>query len=152
MWSRRHDRREGSVDVTDLDRLLDFAARSRLPGGGFGYLGDDGRVRPERGQETWIVARMTHVFGFAQLSGPSGWDGLVRHGIEALAVGTLRDGEHGGRSASTADDTKAAYVHAFVVLAEAAATTAVAHGGRELPDEALNVWQTRFWDQAEGLA
>ena len=40
------------MDVTDLDRLLEFAARSRLPEGGFGYLGDDGRVRPERGQET----------------------------------------------------------------------------------------------------
>src|SRR3712207_9542831 len=110
MWSRRHDRREGSVDVADLDRLLDFAARSRLPGGGFGYLGDDGRVRPERGQESWIVARMTHVFGLAQLSGRSGWDELVRHGVEALAAGPLHDGGRGGWYASTSDDTKAAYV------------------------------------------
>ena len=140
------------VDGTDLDRLLDFAARSRLPGGGFGYLGDDGRVRPERGQETWIVARMTHVFGLAQLTGRSGWDGLVRHGVEALTAGPLHDGAHGGWYASTSDDTKAAYVHAFVVLAGATATSAGAPGGRELLDEALDVWQTRFWDDAEGLA
>src|ERR687890_1657839 len=152
MGSRRHDRREGSVDVTDLDRLLDFAARSRLPGGGFGYLGDDGRVRLERGQESWIVARMTHVFGLAQLSGRSGWDELVRHGVEALVAGPLHDGGRGGWYASTADDTKAAYVHAFVVLAGATATAAGAPGGRELLDEALGVWQTRFWDDAEGLA
>jgi mannose/cellobiose epimerase-like protein (N-acyl-D-glucosamine 2-epimerase family) len=138
--------------VTDLDRLLDFAARSRLPGGGFGYLGDDGRVLPERGQETWIVARMTHVFGLAQLTGRTGWDELVRHGVEALAAGPLHDGARGGWYASTADDTKAAYVHAFAVLAGATATTAGAPGGRELLDEALGVWQTRFWDDAEGMA
>ena len=53
--------------VTDLDRLLDFAERSRLPEGGFGYLGADGTVLADRPQETWIVARMTHVFGLAQL-------------------------------------------------------------------------------------
>jgi mannose/cellobiose epimerase-like protein (N-acyl-D-glucosamine 2-epimerase family) len=140
------------VDVTDLDRLLDFAARSRLPEGGFGYLGDDGRVRPERGQETWIVARMTHVFGLARLSGRSGWDELVRHGVEALAAGPLHDGGRGGWYASTADDTKAAYVHAFAVLAGATATAAGAPGGRELLDQALGVWQTRFWDDAAGLA
>jgi len=138
--------------VTDVDRLLEFAARSLLPGGGFGYLGDDGRVRPERGLETWIVARMTHVFGLAQLSGLPGWDGPVRHGVAALATGPLRDGENGGWYASVEDDTKSAYVHAFVVLAGATATTVGAPGGRELLDEALDVWQTRFWDETAGLA
>ena len=71
--------------MTDLDRLLDFAARSRLPEGGFGYLGDDGRVLPDRPVETWIVARMTHVFGLAHpaRAGP-GADELVRHGVAAL--------------------------------------------------------------------
>ncbi|HEY4625742.1 MAG TPA: hypothetical protein VIH01_06960, partial [Blastococcus sp.] len=47
--------------MTDLDGLLDLAERSRVPGG-FGYLGSDGRVVPGRPLETWIVARMTHVF------------------------------------------------------------------------------------------
>jgi mannose/cellobiose epimerase-like protein (N-acyl-D-glucosamine 2-epimerase family) len=138
--------------VTDLDRLLGFAARSRLPGGGFGHLGSDGRVRLERGQETWIVARMTHVFGLAQLTGRTGWDGLVRHGVAALIGGPLHDGTHGGWRASTEDDTKGAYVHAFVVLAGATASTAGAPGGRELLEEALEAWQSRFWDDAEGLA
>ena len=31
--------------------------------------------------ETWIVARMTHVFGLAQLLGRPGADELVRHGV-----------------------------------------------------------------------
>jgi mannose/cellobiose epimerase-like protein (N-acyl-D-glucosamine 2-epimerase family) len=138
--------------VTDLGRLLDFAARSRLPEGGFGYLGDDGRVLPDRPVETWIVARMTHVFGLAHLLGRPGADELVRHGLAALTDGPLHDGEHGGWRASTEDDTKAAYVHAFVVLAGSTSAAAGAEGGRDLLTDALDVWQTRFWDDAEGLA
>jgi mannose/cellobiose epimerase-like protein (N-acyl-D-glucosamine 2-epimerase family) len=138
--------------VTDLDRLLDFAARSRLPDGGFGYLGDDGRVLPDRPVETWIVARMTHVFGLARLLGRPGADELVRHGVAALTDGPLHDREHGGWRSSTEDDTKAAYVHAFVVLAGSTAATAGTQGGRELLDEAVTTWQTRFWDDVEGLA
>jgi mannose/cellobiose epimerase-like protein (N-acyl-D-glucosamine 2-epimerase family) len=138
--------------VTDLDRLLDFAARSRLPDGGFGYLGDDGRVLPGRPVETWIVARMTHVFGLATLLGRPGADELVRHGVAALTDGPLCDTEHGGWRASTDDDTKAAYVHAFVVLAGSTATAAGAAGGPALLSDALDVWQTRFWDDAAGLA
>jgi mannose/cellobiose epimerase-like protein (N-acyl-D-glucosamine 2-epimerase family) len=138
--------------VTDLARLLDFAARSRLPEGGFGYLGDDGRVLPGRPVETWIVARMTHVFGLAQLLGRPGADELVRHGVAALAGGPLHDAEHGGWRATTEDDTKAAYVHAFVVLAGSTAAAAGVEGGKELLTDALAVWQTRFWDDAEGLA
>jgi mannose/cellobiose epimerase-like protein (N-acyl-D-glucosamine 2-epimerase family) len=138
--------------MTDLGRLLDFAARSRLPQGGFGYLGDDGRVVPGRPVETWIVARMTHVFGLAHLLGRPGADDLVRHGLAALTDGPLHDGEHGGWRAGTDDDTKAAYVHAFVVLAGSTATVAGVAGGPELLAEGLDVWQGRFWDDDAGLA
>jgi mannose/cellobiose epimerase-like protein (N-acyl-D-glucosamine 2-epimerase family) len=138
--------------MTDLDRLLDFAARSRLADGGFGYLGSDGRVLPERPVETWIVARMTHVFGLAQLLGRPGADDLVRHGLAALTDGPLHDGRNGGWFSATDDDTKAAYVHAFVVLAGSTATLAGVEGGRDLLGEALEVWQGRFWDDAAGMA
>jgi mannose/cellobiose epimerase-like protein (N-acyl-D-glucosamine 2-epimerase family) len=138
--------------VTDLDRLLAFAARSRLPEGGFGYLGSDGTVVPDRPVETWIVARMTHVFGLASLLGRPGADELVRSGVAALVDGPLHDAEHGGWRSSTDDDTKAAYVHAFVVLAGSTATAAGVDGGRALLDDALDVWQTRFWDDDAGLA
>jgi mannose/cellobiose epimerase-like protein (N-acyl-D-glucosamine 2-epimerase family) len=138
--------------VTDLDRLLDFAARSRLPEGGFGYLGDDGRVLPGRPVETWIVARMTHVFGLAHLLGRPGALGLARHGVLALTEGPLHDVAHGGWSASTADPTKAAYVHAFAVLAGATSTTAGVESGRQLLAEALGVWLGRFRDDDAGMA
>jgi mannose/cellobiose epimerase-like protein (N-acyl-D-glucosamine 2-epimerase family) len=138
--------------VTDLDGLLDFAERSRLPDGGFGYLGDDGRVLTDRPMETWIVARMTHVFGLAHLLGRPRADELVRHGVAALTDGPLHDAEHGGWRASTDDDTKAAYPHAFVMLAGSTAATAGVDGGPELLRAAIDVWQERFWDDAEGMA
>jgi sulfoquinovose isomerase len=137
--------------VTDLNRLLDLAARSAVPGG-FGYLGPDGRVLADLPFQTWIVARMTHVFGLARLLGRPGASGLLRSGVEALAGGPLHDGDHGGWRAAADDDTKTAYVHAFVVLAGATATTAGAPGGRALLDEALGVWETRFWDDRAGMA
>ena len=138
--------------MTDLDRLLGFAARSRLDDGGFGYLGADGDVLPGRPVETWIVARMTHVFGLARILGRPGAGELAGHGVAALAGGPLHDRENGGWRASTDDDGKAAYVHAFVVLAGSTATAAGVPGGRALLDEALQVWQARFWDDEAGLA
>jgi mannose/cellobiose epimerase-like protein (N-acyl-D-glucosamine 2-epimerase family) len=138
--------------VTDLDRLLDFAARSRLRQGGFGYLGDDGRVLADRPVETWIVARMTHVFGLAQLLGRPDADDLVRHGLAALTEGPLHDRRNGGWFSASDDDTKAAYVHAFVVLAGSTATLAGIDGGPDLLRESLEVWQGRFWDDAAGMA
>jgi mannose/cellobiose epimerase-like protein (N-acyl-D-glucosamine 2-epimerase family) len=137
--------------VTDLDGLLAFAARSWVPEGGFGHLGADG-VLADRPQETYVVARMTHVFGLAALLGRPGAAVLARHGVSALTGGPLHDAEHGGWRAAEDDDTKAAYVHAFVVLAGATATAAGIDGGRRLLGQALAVWDGRFWDDAAGLA
>ncbi|RBY82786.1 AGE family epimerase/isomerase [Blastococcus sp. TF02A-26] len=136
--------------MTDLDRLLAFAARSRVPEGGFGYLRADGSLE-DRPQETYIVARMTHVFGLAALLGRPGPAALARHGVAALLDGPLHDAEHGGWRSAGDDDTKAAYAHAFVVLAGATATAAGVEGGRQLLGQALAVWDGRFWDDAEGL-
>ena len=136
--------------VTDLDRLLSFAARSRVPGG-FGWLDDTGELL-DRPVETWISARMTHVFALASLLDHPGAAALAAHGVATLRTGPLHDAEHGGWRSSTADDGKAAYVHAFVVLAGASATAAGTEGGRELLDEALTVWEGRFWDDEQGLA
>jgi mannose/cellobiose epimerase-like protein (N-acyl-D-glucosamine 2-epimerase family) len=92
------------------------------------------------------------VFGLAVLLGRPGADELVRHGVGALRGGPLHDSEFGGWRASTADDTKTAYVHAFVVLAGSTATAAGIDGGPALLDEALQIWNARFWDERAGLA
>jgi mannose/cellobiose epimerase-like protein (N-acyl-D-glucosamine 2-epimerase family) len=136
---------------TRLEPLLAFAARSRVDGG-FGYLAADGSLLPGRPLETWIGARMTHVFGLATLLGHPGAREPAEHGVAALLSGPLHDAEHGGWRAAVGDDTKAAYVHAFVVLAGATATVAGLAGGRGLLDEALDVWDRRFWDEDAGLA
>lgn len=136
---------------TELGPLLCFAAGSRVPGG-FGYLGDDGVVLPDRPVETWISARMTHVFGLAALLDHPGAAELAEHGVTALREGPLHDAEHGGWRAAVDDDSKAAYVHAFVVLAGSTATVAGVPGGRELLAEALEVWEQWFWDDDAGLA
>ncbi|TFV52013.1 AGE family epimerase/isomerase [Blastococcus sp. TF02A_35] len=135
--------------MTDLDRLLAFAARSRTDDG-FGYLGSDGSLLPGRPQETWIVARMTHVFGLAHLLRRPGAGELAAHGVAALRRGPLHDDANGGWRSSTEDDGKAAYVHAFVLLA--GSTAAAAGLGEDLLAEALEVWQERFWDDDAGLA
>ncbi len=50
--------------MTDLDRLLDLAARSRVPGG-FGYLGSDGRVVdcPREDVTGWIRRGPSGIIG-----------------------------------------------------------------------------------------
>jgi mannose/cellobiose epimerase-like protein (N-acyl-D-glucosamine 2-epimerase family) len=147
----------GALLTDELTRLLTFAAGARRADGGFGYLAADGSVDPTRPRETYVTARMTHVFALAAMLGRPGGAELAAHGVQGLQ-GPFRDAEHGGwfaalgPAAGEVDGTKAAYVHAFVVLAGASAATAGVAGGAELLDDALGVWDGRFWDGAAGLA
>ncbi len=58
--------------AAETDRLLDFAAGSRHPDGGFAWLRSDGTPDLERPRELWITTRMTHVFALGVLLGPAG--------------------------------------------------------------------------------
>lgn len=132
-------------------RLVQFAAASRAPGGGFGWLDRRGNREPDRPVPTWITGRMTHVFSLAHLLGTPDAADLVDHGIAGFR-GVLRDAEHGGWFASTADPAKASYEHAFVVLGAGSATAAGRPGAEDLLSEALEVVDVRFWDERAGLA
>ncbi len=140
----------------ETDRLLAFGTASATPTGGFGRLDDVGRPLPGP-VELWITCRMTHVYALAELMGRPGSAPLVDHGIAALD-GLFRDREHGGWFAEVTadgaprDDTKAAYPHAFVVLATASATAAGRPGAAELLREALAVSERWFWDDEAGMA
>lgn len=135
--------------------LTRFARASVRAEGGFWWLDDDGRPDPDQPQHTWIACRMTHVFALASLRGEPGAGPVVDHGVAALA-GLLHDDRHGGWHASTLadgtplDSTKAAYPHAFVVLAASSATRAGRPGASALLDEALRVVTERFWDESTG--
>jgi len=139
----------------ETDRLLHFAKGSVHPDGGFGWLGDDGRLVPDRGRAVFITCRMVHVFALGHLLGRPGCGPLVDHGVAALR-GAFHDDRHGGWYAELGSDgsvgrEKTAYEHAFVVLAGASATVAGRPEGRALLDDALEVFATRFWDDEAGM-
>jgi sulfoquinovose isomerase len=125
-------------------RLTAFGRASLVPGDGFGWLDRDGRLELNRPVATWITARMTHVYSLATLRGDPIGPSLVDHGLAAL-TGPLHDDEHGGWFEGRADsDRKAAYTHAFVVLAASSAHLAMRPGAGDLLDQALSVVQQRF--------
>jgi len=135
--------------------LTRFAAASVRGEGGFWWLDDDGRPDTLEPLHTWIACRMTHVFGLGHLRGDPGAAAIADHGVAALDL-LLRDPEHGGWFSSVApggepvDTTKAAYPHAFVVLAASTAVRAGRPGARRLLDDALAVVSRHFWDDEAG--
>lgn len=104
---------------------------------------------------TYITARMAHVHFLASMQGYPGSRRKADRVFDGLLT-TLRDSTNGGwfessADASSADATKTAYTHAFVVLAAAAAAAAGHPSGRGLLDEALEVVDRRFWDENYGM-
>jgi len=136
------------------DRLLAFGRSFPHPQGGAAWL--DERGRPDLGQpvHTWVTARMVHVYALASLAGDA-WAGELADTALAGLRGPLRDPINGGWYTSVFDghhpDEKSCYAHAFVVLAGASATIAGRPGARQFLDEALQLWDAKFWDRQAGL-
>lgn len=136
--------------------LVDVARGSLRDGGGAFWLDDD--VRPDTAQpvHTWITSRMAHVLAFAHLLGVAGAGEAADVALDGLRT-HLVDEQHGGWVASRgpgADDvdgTKAAYAHAFVVLAAATGTLAGRDGASELLELALRTLDERFWEPEHRL-
>jgi sulfoquinovose isomerase len=140
--------------AAERGRLLEFARGARHPLG-FGWLDDHGAIDPSRPVELWVTCRMTHVFSLGVLLGDTGSAPAAAHGVHALSA-TLRDPTHDGwfpavSPSGPVQQAKAAYGHAFVVLAAASAVAAGIPGGRDLLVAALDVSQLRFWDDDAGL-
>lgn len=135
--------------------LLHFGRRTVPDDAGARWLTDDGAVDPTQSVHTWLTGRSVHVFGLGALLGVPGTRPLAERAVAALRT-SLHDDEHGGWYASVGPDgvpdtTKAAYAHAFVVLAGATGTVAGLDGGRELLDDALTVLDQRFWEPGAGM-
>ena len=139
------------MDRPDLgaerERLLGFARGARVPGG-FAWLDDDGRPEP-RPPELWITTRMTHVFALGELLGEPDCAAFADHGLAAIAT-AFADAEHGGWRTQAGVPGKAAYDHAFVLLAGASAALAGRPGGATLLDRAAGVIDAHFWAEDEG--
>lgn len=136
--------------------LFSFGHQFPSPGGGSYYLGDDGTPWKDRSRETWITSRMVHVYSIASFLGHEGAEALADAGLKGL-TGELHDKENGGWYAGlTADGgilpNKQCYAHAFVILAASSAVLAGRPGAKELLDEALAVYDKRFWNEEEGLS
>ena len=138
-----------------VDALAAFGRASVRPEGAFWWLDDDGHPDPTEPLHTWIACRATHVNGLAHLLGDPGAAAVADHGVAAL-TGVLRDPAHGGWFGSVGtdgapvDDRKAAYPHAFVVLAAGTATRAGRPGAADLLGAALDVVDRHFWDHDLG--
>jgi len=138
------------------ENLLSFGHCFPAPGGSSYYLGDDGTPWKERNRETWITSRMAHVYSIGTFLRHEGSKELAEAAIKGLR-GELHDKENGGWYAGlTADGeilpTKQCYAHAFVILAATSGVLAEVSGAKELLDEALKLYDLRFWNDEEGLS
>lgn len=99
---------------------------------------------------------MTHVYSIGSFLGHEGSKDLAAAGLKGLK-GELHDTVNGGWYAGlTADNeivpNKQCYAHAFVILAASSAVLAGIEGAKELLDEALTLYDERFWNEKEGLS
>lgn len=138
------------------ENLLAFGHQFPSPQGSSYYLGDDGTPWKERSRETWITCRMAHVYSIGTFLGHSGSGELADAALRGLK-GELHDQANGGwYPGITADGAilpdKQCYAHAFVILAASSAMLAGRAGAEELLEEALELFELRFWNEEEGLA
>lgn len=138
------------------DGLLSFGHKFPSPGGGSYYLGDDGTPWTDRNRETWITSRMAHVYSIGTFLGHEGSEALADVALKGLR-GELHDDENGGWYVGlTANNeilpTKQCYAHAFVILAASSGVLAGRPGARELLQEAVELYDLRFWNEEEGLS
>lgn len=138
------------------EELLAFGHQFPSPGGGSWYLGDDGTPWKDRNRETWITSRMAHVYSIGCLLGHEGSEELVDAALRGLK-GELKDKENGGWYAGLTPEgeivpDKQCYAHAFVILAASSAMLAERPGAEQLLQEALELYDRRFWNEEEGMS
>ena len=140
----------------NAEALLAFGHKFPSPGGGSYYLGDDGMPWKDRNRETWITCRMAHVYSLGVMLGHDGSEQLVDAALKGL-TGELHDDKNGGWYAGLTKDgeivpSKQCYAHAFVLLAASSAMQAKRPGAKQLLEEALVLYDKRFWKEKEGLS
>lgn len=140
----------------NANALLVFGRRFPDKNGCSYYLGDDGTPWKERNVETWITCRMAHVYSIGSMLGDAEGKQLAAEAIRGLRD-SLSDKDNGGWYAALTPagepvGPKQCYAHAFVILASTSAYLAGVDGAMELLEEALKVYDKRFWDDNTGLA
>lgn len=136
-------------------KLIEFAKKSLVDSGGFGWLTATGDVDEKKNLAAWINFRMTYVFGLEKISGNDSVAKYLQHGINAMR-NLFRDEVNGGfyaevSTTKTIDGQKKAYEFAFALLALSTATRAGVVGAKEDLAAALVIFEKYFWDETFGL-
>lgn len=151
------DTAENKAFMKELtEDLLSFGHKFPSPAGSSYYLGDDGTPWVDRPRETWITCRMAHVYSIGSLLNHAGSEDLVDQALKGI-MGELHDDTNGGwypgiTASGEIIANKQCYAHAFVILAAASATLIGRLGANALLEEALELYDKRFWNDEEGLA
>lgn len=151
------DTAENKAFMNDLTLdLLKFGHRFASPNGSSYYLGDDGTPWVERPRETWITCRMAHVYSIGSLLNHYESNELIDKALKGI-MGELHDDVNGGWYPGVTSDgkileNKQCYAHAFVILAACSSLLVNRPGAKELLDEALELYDKRFWNDEEGLS
>lgn len=141
------------------DDLLAFGRRFPWPGGGASYLHDDGTPWHEQGLHAYETGRFAHAYAIGSILGIPGADeakSLSAASLEGFISGQLRDTANGGwytsvAASGTPEPGKACYAHAFAILGASSASLIDVPGAKKLLDEALKVYDKRFWDDTEHM-
>lgn len=137
-------------------QLIRFGKAFPSPAGSSYWLGDDGTAWKDRDRQTWITARMAHVYSLGAFLGIEGSRELAAKAIHGLLT-ELHDDEHDGWYAGVHADgtpfgTKQCYAHAFVILAGCSAMLAGIPEAAELLEKAEAVYDRYFWEEETGLS
>ncbi len=138
------------------DDLLRFGHKFPSPGGSAYYLGDDGTPWVDRNRDTYVTSRMAHVYSLGVFLGHAGSGELVDQALKGLQ-GELHDVKSGGwyegvTAAGASLPNKLCYTHTFVIFGACSGILAGRAGAKELLDEALRLYDLRFWNEEEGLS
>ena len=142
----------------NAEELLHFGRAFLSPRGASYYLDGSGRPMKDKPCETWITARMIHVYSMGAMMGREWCRQLAADALKSLQKeGTLRDEQKGGFYAGrNADNTilesKQCYAHAFVILASCSAYLAQIEGAEQLLEEAMEIYDRYFWNETEGMS
>jgi mannose/cellobiose epimerase-like protein (N-acyl-D-glucosamine 2-epimerase family) len=101
--------------------LLEFAKKSKVNDGGFGWLDENGIIDQSKNIQSWINSRMLYVFSAAKNLKIEGFDLEIEHGLSSLET-LMFDQQHGGwfrevSKSGPVDTNKTCYELAFVLLA-----------------------------------
>jgi mannose/cellobiose epimerase-like protein (N-acyl-D-glucosamine 2-epimerase family) len=143
--------------VSELNRkkLIEFAKRSALESGGFGWLNANGEVNKEKNLEGWINFRMTYVFALEKIAGNETAQKYLNHGLEAMRLlfkDEINDGYFTEVSAGgIINSEKKSYEFAFALLALSAASRGGDVVAKKELASALQVFEKYFWSEKFGL-